>query len=209
MLFPAKFLPGIQRGAITLAFRRWHRPSVRAGGTLLTAVGELQIGAVEAVAVESISEADARRAGYATRAALRADLARRDGGDVYRIELVALGPDPRVALRASPASEPEEIEGLLARLRRLDARSSRGPWTRRVLELIADHPAVRAGRLCELAGQERDAFKLDVRKLKALGLTESLEVGYRISPRGEALLAMLRSRERDDGEGKGGGDERG
>jgi ribosomal protein S19E (S16A) len=27
-----------------------------------------------------------------------------------------------------------------------------------------------------------------VRKLKELGLTESLEVGYRLSPRGRALL---------------------
>ena len=27
-----------------------------------------------------------------------------------------------------------------------------------------------------------------MRKLKALGLTESLEIGYRISPRGQALL---------------------
>jgi hypothetical protein len=37
-------------------------------------------------------------------------------------------------------------------------------------------------------GRERLAFKTDVRKLKALGLTESLPVGYRLSPRGEAWL---------------------
>ena len=29
-------------------------------------------------------------------------------------------------------------------------------------------------------------FKRDVRKLKELGLTESLPVGYRLSPRGRA-----------------------
>jgi predicted transcriptional regulator len=34
-------------------------------------------------------------------------------------------------------------------------------------------------------------FKANVRKLKALGLTESLEVGYRLSPRGEAVLRKL------------------
>jgi hypothetical protein len=39
---------------------------------------------------------------------------------------------------------------------------------------------------------ETQAFKTDVRKLKGLGLTESLEVGYRLSPRGVALLAALR-----------------
>ena len=38
-------------------------------------------------------------------------------------------------------------------------------------------------------------FKPLVRKLKALGLTESLEVGYRLSPRGAAVLAAL---DRDD-----------
>jgi hypothetical protein len=36
---------------------------------------------------------------------------------------------------------------------------------------------------------ERLPFKANVRKLKALGLTESLDIGYRLSPRGEALLA--------------------
>ena len=37
-------------------------------------------------------------------------------------------------------------------------------------------------------GQEKRRFKLDVRKLKELGLTESLPVGYRLSPRGHAVL---------------------
>ena len=55
-------------------------------------------------------------------------------------------------------------------------------------ELIAARPAVRAGDLADELGRERLSFKTDVRKLKALGLTESLEVGYRISPRGQAWL---------------------
>jgi hypothetical protein len=42
--------------------------------------------------------------------------------------------------------------------------------------------------LAERFGRERLPFKADVRKLKALGLTESLEVGYRLSPRGRAYL---------------------
>ena len=37
-------------------------------------------------------------------------------------------------------------------------------------------------------GRETQPFKLDVRKLKALGLTVSLETGYRLSPRGQAWL---------------------
>jgi hypothetical protein len=53
---------------------------------------------------------------------------------------------------------------------------------------------VRAGDLCRVAGQEILTFKTNVRKLKALGLTESLEVGYRLSPRGTAWLKTRRSR---------------
>jgi hypothetical protein len=52
---------------------------------------------------------------------------------------------------------------------------------------------VRAGDLADACGRERLDFKLDVRKLKALGLTESLSVGYRLSPRGAAYLARSAS----------------
>lgn len=38
---------------------------------------------------------------------------------------------------------------------------------------------------------EQRPFKANVRKLKELGLTESLEVGYRLSARGRALLDAL------------------
>jgi len=85
-----------------------------------------------------------------------------------------------------------EIDPILRRLERLDSRSGFGPWTRPVLELISSHPAVRAGDLAEVLGQDRADFKINVRKLKTLGLTESLAVGYRLSPRGEAVLARFR-----------------
>ena len=187
-------LEQIRAGAVTLVFRRWQRPSVRAGGSQLTQLGKLAIRRVDKVELERISAADAKRAGYASRAALLEELARRDGGDVYRIELGALEPDPRVALRERPADS-DEIEALLAQLAGIDARSRSGPWTRRTLELIESHPAVLAARLAARHGRETAPFKLDVRKLKALGLTESLDVGYRLSPRGAALLAAWRARE--------------
>ena len=52
--------------------------------------------------------------------------------------------------------------------------------------------------LAETLGWDRPEFKLQVRRLKALGLTISLDVGYRLSPRGEAYLAWVRSRNRSD-----------
>lgn len=187
MIFRQRFLDGIRAGTITLAFRRWLRPTVRPGGTLLTAAGELQIGALTPIALDAISPSDAQRAGYDSRDALLAELNARPSGVVYRIELGPLRADPRIALRQTPAADSDE-QRLLERLRRLDARAD-APWTRRVLELLRRHPGVRAGDLCHQLGQEKEAFKMNVRKLKALGLTESLETGYRLSPRGEALLA--------------------
>jgi predicted transcriptional regulator len=70
-----------------------------------------------------------------------------------------------------------------------------------VLGLIAERPATRAPDLAASLGRETAPFKADVRKLKELGLTESLEVGYRLSPRGRAYygyseVSRKRSRSR-------------
>jgi len=188
MLFRQAALDGIQAGTIRLAFRRWRRPTVRTGGTLLTPIGQLEIGSVSPVTVADLSEQDARLAGYAERAQLIADLDQRTEGTIYRIEIVGLGPDPRLAVRDAVPTD-QEVAALLTRLARLDARSPSGPWTAEVLELIAAHPAVRAGDLASQVGTEKEAFKTNVRKLKALGLTESLEIGYRLSARGNAVRA--------------------
>jgi hypothetical protein len=187
MLFQQRFLDGIREGSITLAFRRWRRPSVRAGGTLLTPVGELTISSLSQIALSEISAKDARRAGYESLDALHDALRERPDGQIYRIELGLLRPDPRIALRAAATLTSDEARDLVARLKRLDDDAAR-LWTQATLELIRSRPGVRAGDLCRVIGQDKDTFKLNVRKLKALGLTESLEVGYTLSPRGRAFL---------------------
>jgi hypothetical protein len=55
---------------------------------------------------------------------------------------------------------------------------------------------VRAADLAASVGREKHPFKVDVRKLKELGLTESLERGYRLSPRGRVLLERLGAADR-------------
>jgi hypothetical protein len=182
-------LDGIARGTISCAFRRWRRPSVKSGGTLLTAAGQLVIREVVPIAAADITEADAVRAGHGSRATLLAALNERADGALYRIEFGGLGADPRVALRQAATLTAAEVETLHAKLARLDAAAG-GAWTWQTLTAIADHEGLRAGDLCRLVGQDRLPFKVNVRKLKALGLTESLEVGYRLSPRGRALLAV-------------------
>jgi hypothetical protein len=189
MIFRQRFLDGIRDGTITLAFRRWRRPSVRSGGTLLTAIGQLSITSVDEVATTDISDADAERAGYSSRDELRAELESRDEGKVYKIVLGPLRVDPRVSLRESATLTDEERDEITKRLRRLD-NAAGGPWTSRTLDIIRSHPARRAADLAHLIGFERLQFKTNVRKLKTLGLTESLEVGYRLSPRGIAFMQV-------------------
>ena len=167
---------------------------MRAGGTLLTPAGQLSIGSVRPVALNRISPADARRAGYESRQGLIAELQRRAEGQDYRIELGPLSPDPRIALRKSPARTIAQTQELHERLRRMDALAQDGPWTRRTLQVIKTHPGVRAGDLCRLLGQEKKPFKINVRKQKRLGLTESLKTGYRFSIRGNSLLATFQSK---------------
>jgi hypothetical protein len=191
MLIPRDTLDQIARGEITMAFRRWQRPTVKTGGTLLTRAGQLEIKSVDKIEAGDLRENEARRAGFNSREELIAELDRRGKeGEIYRIAFGALTADPRIALRAAPPDE-KQIATLRGKLARLDAASPVGAWTRKTLEVIRDHPAVRAGDICKLVGQDRAAFKPNVRKLKALGLTISLEVGYRLSPRGEELLRRL------------------
>lgn len=192
MLFKRRALEGLADGTISLAFRRWQRPRVRAGSELRTAIGVVFVDGVDEVDTDDITEKDARRAGFLSRDDLLRELARRAGGSVYRVELHLAGPDPRAALREHDALTADELAEVRRRLERLDAASYHGSWTMTVLQLIRDRPGVRAGDLAPVMDQERQAFKRDVRKLKELGLTESLDVGYRLSPRGHAVLERLR-----------------
>jgi hypothetical protein len=185
---------GIADGSVTLAFRRWRQPHARVGARHRLAVGVIEIEAVDVVDPASIDEEEATRAGAAGRDALVGWLERSDEGAVYRIAFRHAGADPRIALRRSSRLGRGDLAELARRLERLDRASSHGPWTRQVLELIEQRPEVRAADLAESLGRETQLFKRDVRKLKELGLTESLEVGYRISPRGRAWLRHLRTR---------------
>jgi hypothetical protein len=199
VLFRLDELRRIQEGEVTLAFRRWRRPTVKAGGTLRTKVGVLAIESVEPIGEDEVTDEDARRAGAPDRETLLASL--RPEGRLHRVEFRLAGPDPRIALRKRSRMSPSERAEIDARLARLDAASRHGPWTATVLGLIAERPGTRAPDLAASLGRETAPFKADVRKLKELGLTESLRIGYRLSPRGRAYygysgVARKRSRSR-------------
>jgi len=150
----------------------------------------LRIERVVPVDIDDITEFDAIRAGISL-GELRSFLMIKEEGEVYRVELGGFVPDPRVTLREDDQLTVEVVEHLRGRLDRLDRASKTGEWTRRYLQVIAEHPHIRAQDLADGLGVERDPFKNDVRKLKALGLTISHSPGYELSPRGWALLKRL------------------
>ncbi len=191
MLIRRAILEQIQAGTVTLAFRRWRRPTVKAGGTLKTSLGVLQIHSVDKLSGESkITAAEARQAGYPDRQTLLRDLGQRDG-ELYRISLAYGGDDPRIRLREKADLSEAELAQILGRLQKLDAASREGPWTQRVLMQIRDYPHQHALTLATNLGLERAWFKAQVRKLKNLGLTISHRPGYALSPRGQAVLQRL------------------
>lgn len=193
MLIKNVVLDDIKAGRISLIFRRWKKPGVKAGGTQMTQRGVLAIDAVDLVTERKITNEDAIAAGFASKKDLLADLPERDEPTyLYRIAMRFAGEDPRKELRQNADLSADEIGEILAKLRKLDAGSKRGNWTQLYLQMIHEQPNTHAAILAEQIGLDIPRFKPWVRKLKALGLTESLRPGYRLSPRGEKVLDALR-----------------
>ena len=193
MLFLKRFWDPISRGEVTVTFRRWKARQVVAGRRYRTAAGIIEIESISTCEENCITDADARRAGHADARSLIADLPVRPGLPLYRVQFhLVSDPDPRAELAATADLSPTDSAEISRRLERLDKSAPDGPWTLAVLETIENYPARRAPDLAALFGRETQPFKADVRKLKNLGLTLSLRIGYRLSPRGEAYLSSIR-----------------
>jgi hypothetical protein len=193
--FEQRLRDGIHSGAIVLAFRRWKRSQVVPGHRYRTGIDMVEVESVDVVDPSSVDAAEARDAGYTSVADMLADLRGDPALPVYRVRLRRIdGPDPRTELARAARLTEADVAAITARLAKIDRSSLRGPWTGAILALIADRPGVVSTDLAEAMGWERHDFKLHVRRLKELGLTLSLDVGYRLSPRGESYLDYLRTR---------------
>lgn len=202
MLISKAIAEQIRAGTVTTQYRRWDVPRVKVGGTQLTPAGLVRFTRVARVNdLSRLTDRAARAAGMKNADALRKALAprpgrapsergSRGGEHVYRVNLEWAGEDPRLALREELPDEAACAQ-LAERTAVLDRRLGAG-WTRETLEWIAAHPEVVSTRLAELRGVELAPMKTDIRKLKALGLTISHDVGYEVSPRGRAFLDWLR-----------------
>jgi hypothetical protein len=192
MLFSDAAVPGLLDGTITSTFRRWKRAQVKVGGIYRPrAELALLVDAITQVTAGELTDADARAAGEADLVTLRQHHLKGALEDevLFRIDFHRVDvPDPRRVLAVDADLDLDAIADIDRRLDRLDAASSAGPWTRATLDAIRRHPATVSSVLADELGRDRPDLKLDIRKLKGLGLTESLGTGYRLSPRGEAYV---------------------
>jgi hypothetical protein len=193
VLFERRLQKGLSAGSIRLVFRRWQRAQVVGGRRYRSPIGLIDVQGV-AVVEGAISLDDARAAGYASVGDLLADLKGPSEAPIYRIELrPSSEADARDVLAQNGLLGDADVRQLGLKLARLDATKL---WTMDTLQAIEARPGTRAADLAiELGWPELQVFKLHVRKLKALGLTLSLVVGYRLAPRGEAFLHAVRSRQ--------------
>ena len=176
MLFERRLRDGLADGSITVALRRWKRTQVLPGRRYRSPDGLVLVTQVDVV--DTLDDATAQAAGFASVDDALADLP--GDGPITVVHLLRVDDeDPRDVLsHDTHIADPEKLLRQVERYR---------PH----FELIAANPGVRAPDLAARLGMDTPTFKRQVRRLKELGLTHSLRVGYRLSPRGEALLRLL------------------
>lgn len=202
MQFRMRDVDPIVSGTLTVSFRRWRRPQAKVGGRyriIGNSDSMIEIASVDQVTAHDITQVDAEAAGATSPADVLNQITKSapansdPAAPIYRVRFRYIGEqrDPRLELGLLANMDDSEVETLGQRLSAMDRRSRRGDWTLQTLRIIGDHPGRRAADLAEAQLVETRQLKADVRKLKALGLTVSREVGYELSPRGAALLKAL------------------
>lgn len=191
MLFKKIHLIGIKSGEVTLAFRKWQKVSVKSGSLLHTSIGLVEIRDIQVVDEDDISEQDALHAGFSDKNQLLKSFFHSSNGTIFKISVRYHSEDPRIELREQTGLTVQQFAVLQRKLESLDHHSNKGPWTNKVLSTIRDNPSLHAAGIAKLTGFEKDWLKINIRKLKNLGLTISHNVGYEVSPLGRAYFAHL------------------
>jgi hypothetical protein len=190
MLFKEVHLKGIQGGTISLAFRKWDKASVKKGTLLKTPIGLVEIVDITTMDEDKITANDVLNAGFESKGKLLQSLRQNHSANIYKIEVRYHSADPRIELREQNLTN-EKYAVLKEKLMRLDKYSKQGDWTRTVLLIIKDNPHLHTIGIARLTGFEKEWLKLNIRKLKNLGLTISHNVGYELSPLGKTFVGKL------------------
>jgi hypothetical protein len=192
LLFKKRFHAGLVDGSVTRTFRLWDKPHVKVGGRYrVHPIGVVEVEAVSRVALRAITDADARHGGFESKAELleyMAPVAKTpltDDTPVFDVTLKHGGDGDRVSLALETELTEDDVLELHSKLTKWDGRA---PWTMTTLKQIKRRPRIAASKLAASLGRETLPFKEDVVKLKKLGLTQSFEVGYEVSPRGLAFM---------------------
>ncbi|MEU6643835.1 hypothetical protein ABZ863_14955 [Saccharomonospora sp. NPDC046836] len=186
MILPDRIAHAVAAGDVTVAYRRWRKPRVRAGATFRTVAGIVRIDSIEQVDSDRLGDPEARAAGYDSGEKLKATFRGEPDDPVYRIALSCGGPDSRKDIAADDDLTPDDIAEIDALLDRLDARE---PWARATMNHIAEEPGITAGALADRLPIGKESLKRRIRTLKEHGLTRSQPAGYLLSARGRAYLA--------------------
>ena len=192
MLFKQRQLEGIRTGKVTLAFRKWKSTELKRGSQLKTSIGLVEITDIAIINEPHINEIDAEKAGFPSLEALMHSVHVNKEGRIYKIHVRYFGEDPRVRLRSKTKLGQGEISALKAKLLQLDKYSRNGFWTRDILLAIEENPKLRAADLATKTGKTKEWLKLNIRKLKNLGLTVSHDPGYELSDTGRLFIENIR-----------------
>ncbi len=190
MLFKVHILKKIKSGEVTAALRKWKRPTVKKGGTLITRVGQLSIDELKKINLKEVDNNILTECGIEDFATWKIKFFDKREGDLYLIKFSIKGQDPRLALRENIQWSEAELNKIKKKLSTWD-RNGENPWTLRVMKYILQHPQRRAADMAIDLEIEKDILKPNIRKLKAQGLTISHSVGYELSLRGKKLLELL------------------
>ena len=181
----------VATGQITVTLRLWKRLHAKVGGQYTVGSVVIEVDAIEMIPFHAVTKRDMKLAGASTKDALRERAAHAGPIDddtlVYRIEFHVVGAKPTEV--AAPFDD-EHVALVNTKLDAMDARSKTGAWTRATLRLIGENEGMVSTDLAAQMQRPRMEFKADVRKLKALGFTESLEVGYRLTPLGRRIASQ-------------------
>ncbi|NNF22819.1 MAG: hypothetical protein HKN67_12815 [Saprospiraceae bacterium] len=185
-----KDLQGIKNGEIYVLFRKWKTPRVKSGSVIHSPVGQLKIIDIKCIGENEITRSLIADSGLELSEILN-EIKDVNDKTLYLVRLEYHGEDPRISLRNQTNLSKEEIGLIISKLENLDKRSSKGPWTKHVLDVIQSNPKQKAALLADLLKVDKKWFKTNVRKLKNLGLTISHGTGYSLSPRGKVLIKKL------------------
>ena len=185
MQFKKPFKEAIARGQLTLTFRNWQRPQVKVGGQYnIPPHGAIEVTSLSQLPFSDVTSKQAQAAGFSSCADLQKTLGVSLSSLVWRVEFEYLGSN---AVNQAP-TDVLSADELAACAQKLAGYDKSYRWTQLTLQLIDQTPGTRAADLAHQVGLDVVVFKRNVRKLKALGLTESLEVGYRLTARGQQIL---------------------